>query len=207
MFLLLNSRPETPLKTIFNNDFWGYPLLSNSSHKSYRPLTVLTFRWNYLYGGLKPIGYHAVNIIMHGTVCALFVTLCNVLFKDLRTRTALSSLSGSLFALHPIHTEAVANVVGRADILSALFYVLAFLSYAKCFQEQTAPNAGSHTKLAKFSRLWFGISLLCSVLSLLSKEQGITVLAVCAVYDLVFVCKFGVKEICYTLRNPSLVLK
>uniref|UniRef100_A0AAR2JIP9 Transmembrane and TPR repeat-containing protein 4 n=1 Tax=Pygocentrus nattereri TaxID=42514 RepID=A0AAR2JIP9_PYGNA len=37
--------PATPLNNIWKNDFWGSNLSSNSSHKSYRPLTVLTFRW------------------------------------------------------------------------------------------------------------------------------------------------------------------
>lgn len=36
--------PETPILNLFENDFWGNKLVSNTSHKSYRPLTVLTFR-------------------------------------------------------------------------------------------------------------------------------------------------------------------
>lgn len=45
LFLWLQDlRPATPLNNIWSNDFWGTNLSSNSSHKSYRPLTVLTFR-------------------------------------------------------------------------------------------------------------------------------------------------------------------
>lgn len=40
----LDLKPDTPLSNIFKNDFWGTRLTHNSSHKSYRPLTVLTFR-------------------------------------------------------------------------------------------------------------------------------------------------------------------
>ena len=40
--------------------------------------------------------------------------------------------AGLLFALHPIHTEAVVNVVGRAELLSAMFFLLAFASYRDC---------------------------------------------------------------------------
>lgn len=43
-FLLQDLRPDTPLNNIWTNDFWGSNLSSNSSHKSYRPLTVFTFR-------------------------------------------------------------------------------------------------------------------------------------------------------------------
>ena len=42
------------------------------SHKSYRPLCVLTFRLNYLFGELDPVGYHLVNAVLHGVVCILF---------------------------------------------------------------------------------------------------------------------------------------
>lgn len=41
---LQDLRPTTPLNNIWMNDFWGSNLRSNSSHKSYRPFTVLTFR-------------------------------------------------------------------------------------------------------------------------------------------------------------------
>lgn len=42
------------------------------SHKSYRPLCVLTFRWNYLLHGLDPYGYHLVNILFHIIVTLLY---------------------------------------------------------------------------------------------------------------------------------------
>lgn len=44
VFLFQDLKPTTPLNNIWSNDFWGSNLSSNSSHKSYRPLTVLTFR-------------------------------------------------------------------------------------------------------------------------------------------------------------------
>lgn len=43
-FVFQDLKPTTPLNNIWSNDFWGSNLSSNSSHKSYRPLTVLTFR-------------------------------------------------------------------------------------------------------------------------------------------------------------------
>jgi len=35
---------QNPVKSVFENDFWGTPMADEDSHKSYRPLTVLTFR-------------------------------------------------------------------------------------------------------------------------------------------------------------------
>jgi hypothetical protein len=57
-------RPHVPLKNLLKNDFWGTSMTKEQSHKSYRPLTVLTFRWNYAIGGLNPTGYHLVRILL-----------------------------------------------------------------------------------------------------------------------------------------------
>ncbi|GFR17712.1 protein O-mannosyl-transferase Tmtc3, partial [Trichonephila clavata] len=65
-------RPYTPMINIFQNDFWGTPLRKEHSHKSYRPLTVLSFRLNYAVHGLEPMGYHLINIVLHAFVCHLF---------------------------------------------------------------------------------------------------------------------------------------
>ncbi len=43
------------------------------SHKSYRPLCVLTFRWNYMISQLEPMTYHLVNLLLHAFVCVLYL--------------------------------------------------------------------------------------------------------------------------------------
>ncbi|EDO39962.1 predicted protein, partial [Nematostella vectensis] len=125
----LDVRPHSSLTSIFRNDFWGEPLDSNHSHKSYRPATILTFRLNYLIHGLQPLGYHVVNVGMHVAVSVLFVSACDVIFQGLTSSDSATLLAGLIFAIHPIHTEAVANVTGRADVQCALFYLLSFLSF------------------------------------------------------------------------------
>lgn len=88
-------RPDTALKQIFLNDFWGTPMqkvnkflhhifnrctqffkFQEQSHKSYRPLCVLTFRWNYFFHELNPTSYHAVNVFLHAIVCIMFYSMC-----------------------------------------------------------------------------------------------------------------------------------
>ena len=73
------------------------------SHKSYRPLCVATFRLNYMLHGLQPMGYHLVNLLLHAVVCYLYVRLCVLVLKQVWP----ALLAGLLFAMHPIHTEAV----------------------------------------------------------------------------------------------------
>ena len=96
-------RPKTPWSNLLWNDFWGAPMTSKTSHKSYRPLCVATFRLNYLLHELQPMGYHLVNVLLHGAVCYLYVQLCGVVFSQVWP----ALIAGLLFAVHPVHTEAV----------------------------------------------------------------------------------------------------
>lgn len=100
-------RPDTPIFELLLHDFWGKPMSDPTSHKSYRPLTVLTFRLNYALHGLSSWGYHFVNVLLH-MICSLLVwSLCDIVvfpgYPFLSLQTAL------LFAVHPIHTEAVSG--------------------------------------------------------------------------------------------------
>lgn len=120
--------PSTPWWNLLVNDFWGTPLTDSGSHGSYRPLCVFTFRLNYLLGGFQPWGYHLVNVLLHCLATALVVRVARALLPPART-TLGSAIAGLTFASHPIHTEAVAGVVGRADLAACNFYLLSFLVY------------------------------------------------------------------------------
>uniref|UniRef100_A0A8D2ZQA4 dolichyl-phosphate-mannose--protein mannosyltransferase n=1 Tax=Scophthalmus maximus TaxID=52904 RepID=A0A8D2ZQA4_SCOMX len=163
-------KPTTPLNNIWTNDFWGSNLSSNSSHKSYRPLTVLTFRLNYLLaGGLQPIGFHMLNIVLHAIISALMIDMFAILIgglaydekdKIVNLAPKTSLLAALFFAAHPVHTESVAGIVGRADLLCALFFQLSFLTYCKAF------NTGSEGD-DRFSVRWVVVSLLLCAAAIL----------------------------------------
>ncbi len=97
-------RPSTPWTQLFLNDFWGEPMSNPTSHKSYRPITVLTFRLNYLLHELEPFGYHVVNVVLHTIATLLLGCVCRCV---IRGGVEVSFLSMCLFAVHPIHSEAV----------------------------------------------------------------------------------------------------
>lgn len=82
---------------------------SRTSHKSYRPFTVLTFRLNYLLHGLDPWGYHLVNLFLHLLATLLFGWLCRkeIFGEKLGHCSVLAML---LFSTHPVHTEAVSLI-------------------------------------------------------------------------------------------------
>ena len=64
---------QNPIADVWKDDFWGKPMSRFQSHKSYRPLTVLSFRANHAVGQLDPYGYHVVNVLLHALVCVLFL--------------------------------------------------------------------------------------------------------------------------------------
>ena len=227
----MDLRPnQTTLSDVFANDFWGTPIHTEDSHKSYRPLTVLTYRLNFWMHGLDTFGYHAVNVLVYGLATCLF-TLCamdlldsdptdlNDPDKRLHVPIALRSMSpfetrqgktargydctptvpaptptptptpaptpapttrgliaGILFALHPIHTEAVSSIVGRAETLSACFFCLTYLTYSRFI----LPSRSLSFSLGVQACAIFPLS----ILSMLCKEGGLTVLGTCIVLDL-----------------------
>ncbi|XP_067670554.1 protein O-mannosyl-transferase TMTC4-like [Haliotis asinina] len=188
--------PSTPLSTIFAHDFWGAQL-EDGSHKSYRPLTVMTFRWNYAWaGGLHPRGFHIVNIVLHGLVSVIFLAVFSVLMSGYQVdqesaRPVFASpraslLCAVLFAVHPIHTESVAGVVGRADLLCALTFLLSFLLYARAC---LSPSCLVSYRPESFSLVYILASMCLCVVSTFCKEQGITVIGICSVFDVIVVCR------------------
>lgn len=172
--------PQTPLINIFYDDFWGTPLTHSGSHKSYRPICVLSFRLNYLLGELSPFGYHLGNVLLHTLVTAIFTHFVRVILQE----TFPTVVAGLLFAAHPVHTEAVAGIVGRADIGACLFFLLSLLSYIRYVhhrdENHSSDGGGGGTKAI----LFFVLTAVFTTLSMLTKEQGVTVIAVCAIYDL-----------------------
>src|SRR5882724_11394386 len=89
----------------------------------YRPLVIAGFTVDALVDGTA--WFHAVNLLWHAGAAVAVAALAR------RWMDAAGALAaGLLFAVHPVHVEAVANVVGRAEVLATLFAVGAVLAYA-----------------------------------------------------------------------------
>ncbi len=109
---------KTSLWELFQHDFWGGLMSRKESHKSYRPLTVLTYRYfNFHWSGLEPYSYHLVNVLLHCAASVLVMVLCrcvlgtscsmSVAVLGVGLRVDWSTYAALLFAVHSIHTEAV----------------------------------------------------------------------------------------------------
>src|SRR6266542_490740 len=88
---------------------------------TYRPLATLTCALQRALHGPAPLPFHAVNVLLHAAATALVVLLARrILVAAAPARAAAGALgAGLLFAVHPAHVEAIAPLVGRADLLAA----------------------------------------------------------------------------------------
>ena len=93
----------------------------------WRPVTTWAFGLQWALWDGEPAGFHLVNVLLNSLAAALVVLL---LGKLLPVSAAL--LGGLVFAVHPVHAEAVANVVGMAELLSGTLYLGACLAAVRC---------------------------------------------------------------------------
>ncbi|XP_068047019.1 protein O-mannosyl-transferase TMTC1 isoform X3 [Anomalospiza imberbis] len=149
-------------------------------------------RLNILLAGMNPFYFHAVNVILHCLVTLVLMYTCDkAVFKDCR----LAFVTALFFAVHPIHTEAVTGIVGRADVLACLLFLLAFLSYNRSVDQL---YVGEHFPPTA-SPFFLLLSLFLGTCAMLVKETGVTVFGVCLIYDFFSLSYNGLK-----LRNGGI---
>ena len=151
------------LSTFYWQGYW------DSNAGLYRPLSLITFAIEYGISPNNPFIHHFVNVLLYATTMAL---LFNLLKRMLPGYSLwISFFITLLFAVHPIHTEVVANIKSRDELLCFLFFVLVFHFILK--------NGLSSTGNKLIAA---GLFLLC----LLSKEAGILFLPVIGGYFILF---------------------
>jgi tetratricopeptide (TPR) repeat protein len=158
---------------ILTGEYWNHQMTTGL----YRPLTTFSYLLNYaIFGnGSHPAGYHWVNFALHAVNITLVYLLGLLLFQENKLKERLAFALAAVWAVHPILTESVTNIVGRADLLAA-FGVLAGLL---CHVQGGA--ASGWRKLA-----WLCGLALATMVGLLSKESAVVVLAAMVIYDLAF---------------------
>jgi protein O-mannosyl-transferase len=139
----------------------------------YRPLTSLTLAANWAAGGGAPSSFHLVNVLLH-TAVTILVYLLGMRFLPVAGALA----AALLFAVHPVHVEAVANLVGRAEVLASLFTIAAALLYLR-YGELLRTGEGTR------SGRWFlgGATLATLGLGLASKESAFAAPGILLVVD------------------------
>ena len=108
------------IPTLFARDYWASSRNLNEaipppSTGLYRPFVMTTYALNYAVGGLNPFGYHVVNLFLH----LLATCLVYLLALRLNCSPGGAFVAAAVFAVHPLHTEVVTGIVGRAELLMA----------------------------------------------------------------------------------------
>lgn len=94
-------------------------------HWTPRHIRTITYIFDYHVWGLNPFGFHLTNLILHIACCLLLYVLICIIFK----KPQIALLTSLLFAVHPVHSEAVSVISHRKDLLAMFFYCLAFILY------------------------------------------------------------------------------
>lgn len=128
----------------------------------FRPVSFASFAADWKITGGKPISFHATNLLLHAIVTLLLYLVFRRLLESAPHGSNIAFAAALLFAVHPIHTEAVAWATGRSELLAAAFVLAAWLLHLED---------------------WPLLSLLCFALALLSKESAVELLPLALIGD------------------------
>jgi len=171
------TRPGNADK-VFTAAYWAM----HTAQNLYRPLTIWSYRVQYLGFGSEdnPRPYHAANLIIHAlnallvfAVLARLARTARSFGEDDRLNVLFAAFGAALFATHPVATEDVANIVGRADMLAMLFLLCGLWLHMK---------AGGK----RGGMFWHVIAGLCLLGGMLSKESAIAMVGIVAAHDILF---------------------
>jgi protein O-mannosyl-transferase len=155
------------LQLILNEEYW----YNSSTTGLYRPLTTFSYLVNYavLGNGPNPAGYHLFNFLVHAANILLVYLLGLALLEDDTWALALAGLWG----VHPLLTEAVTNIVGRADLMAAFGVLAGLLCHIR------ASGAAGRRR-----RIWLAGLAASAAIGIFSKEAAAVLPAVMLLYDL-----------------------
>jgi protein O-mannosyl-transferase len=151
------------LPQIFGTTVWSFIGQAGTTNY-YRPLMTFSYLILWKVFGDLPFGFHLLNLLVHLMVVALIYYAGLALFK----KGAVAWLAASIFAVHPIHTEAVAWIAALPDLAMTLFVLLAFWFYPK----------GGHPAWKVALRVTLSYAL-----ALLSKEPGLMLAPLLVAYE------------------------
>jgi hypothetical protein len=160
-----SATPEN-LKALATEDYWSAEMTTGL----YRPLTKISYLFNYAVvgSGAHPASYHWVNLTLHAVNILLVYLLGLLLLRRFRLAIALAAVWG----LHPVLTESVTNVVGRADLLAAFGTLAGLLCHVK------ATSALGWRRSA-----WLAALAMSAAIGLFSKETAVILPAAMLIYD------------------------
>jgi tetratricopeptide (TPR) repeat protein len=164
----LHAATAENLGRIFKYDYW-WP---SSVDQLYRPVTTASLLFNYavLGNGDQAAGYHVINVLLHVLNVWLVYELALKVLRQVEPAVA----AAAIWAVHPIATEVVANVAGRADLLSSACVLGGLLLYVRISE--------SGGRLAVLTIGLFAVALA----GVFSKENAAVLVGLMVLWDVAF---------------------
>ena len=145
-----------------------------------RPLPYLTFAIDYSLAGPRPFGYHVTNLVIHVTSALALFGFARLTFLSPRLRgaygdraTILAAIIATVWAVHPLQTQAVTYVYQRIESLTGMFCLLSLLAFAQA----AARN---------WSSGWLTGCVVSAAAAMASKENAVVLPFLIASYDFLF---------------------
>lgn len=186
-------RDPVNIPYFFSLQYWGE---HHPGGNTYRPVRTVSFAMDYaLWGGAKPRGFHFTNLVLHVINCLLVFFLMKALIGHYlinhyppRGQTAqqddspwLPFMTAVLFAVHPVHTEAVVWIKNRSELIVFACYLLSFFFFLK-------HSFLKHSEASRSVHRWgiYGLSLFFFGVGLLTKETIFSLAPVLIAFVLLF---------------------
>ncbi len=212
-------RDPGSLGEIFTSPAWGFK--QDSATNYYRPMMHVIFMAEFFSFGLEAWGYHLTNALLHAvnTVLVFLITLklltekgrngeesfqdgdAGVVGRSIGNKNALAFISALIFAVHPVHTEAVAWVSSVPELSFSLFFLVSLYTFILALPAAAGTEAGGKRPL------FAAVSIIAFALSLLCKETAVTLLPVLLLYLFLFrKGAINLRALKWTFLYPAVII-
>jgi len=158
-------RGDRPWLEVLTTPYWPRTFTPDPL---YRPVTLATFRLNAEWFGLTARDFHIANSLLHACAACLVMLAAWIVWG----RIAAGGIAGMLFAVHPVHAESVALIVGRSELLTLIFVLAMLIVHLRRSVSERRASVGYHVFLS-----------ILYALACLSKEHGVLAIVMIAAVD------------------------
>jgi Flp pilus assembly protein TadD len=160
-------RDFSNIPSFFTTHLWAFFDKGDLQNRQnlWRPLPMVSWAIAYKISGTNPWGFHLLSLLLHA-LCTLLVFVAG---RELLKQDAAVIAAAALFAVHPVHVDAVAWASSLADLLMTLFSLAALIAY--------------HRFRTRSSMTWGIYTLLFFSLTLLTKESGVMLAPILVVFE------------------------
>ncbi len=162
---LTNPNTKASLSAIFSSSYQDEEGLKSG----YRPVTIASFYLEHAFFGESVRVSHTVNLILYLAIVLLLYLFLALIFRD--TNPYILLFIALLFSLHPVHSEVIASLKNRDELLSLIFFLLSAISVIKWISRQNP--------------IYLASTIVLVSLSILSKKSTLPIIALLPILLLV----------------------